>query len=124
VKYGGESKWLRVSAKAVKEKGQTREVDLIVEDRGIGISKEEMKQVFEPFYRSPAVTESGIHGTGLGLPLARKIVEAMGGRLTAESEVGKGSSFTIHLQVAAERGLEAPSRVSERPAGAEPDYSA
>ena len=61
---------------------------------------------FEPFYRSPAVTESGIHGTGLGLPLARKVVEAMGGRLTARSELGKGSAFTIHLQVAGARELE------------------
>jgi signal transduction histidine kinase len=123
VKYGGEKKWLKVSAAAIKEKGQTREVVLAVEDHGIGISKEEMKQVFEPFYRSPAVSESGIHGTGLGLPLARKIVEVMGGRLTAESEVGKGSSFTIHLQAATERGLE-EQRMADRPAGAEPDFSA
>ena len=105
VKYGGENRWLRVSATAVKDKGRTEEVDLAVEDRGIGISKPEIKHIFEPFYRSPAVSESGIHGTGLGLPLARTIVEAMGGRLTAESELGKGSSFTIHLPVAEERGL-------------------
>ncbi len=124
VKYGGERRWLRVSAAAVKEQGKTQEVTLAVEDQGIGISKEEMKHIFEPFYRSPAVAESGIHGTGLGLPLARKIVEAMGGRLTTESELGKGSSFTIHLQVAEERGLEEPRRrAADRPAGVEPDFS-
>ncbi|MGC2696132.1 MAG: ATP-binding protein, partial [Candidatus Angelobacter sp.] len=60
---------------------------------------------------------------GLGLPLARNIVEAMGGRLTAESELGKGSSFTIHLQPAG-RGLEEKQRAADRPAGAEPDFSA
>jgi signal transduction histidine kinase len=122
VKYGGERRWLRIAARGIQEKGQTREVVLSVEDQGIGISKEELKHVFEPFYRSPAVTEAGIHGTGLGLPLARKIVEAMGGHLTAESEPGKGSAFTIHLQAAEARGL--AERAAEKPAGAEPDFSA
>lgn len=123
VKYGGENRWLRVAATAVKEKGQTREIVLSVEDKGIGISKEEMQSIFEPFYRSPAVTESGIHGTGLGLPLARKIVEAMGGRLTAESEPGKGSMFTIHLQAAGERAVAEQQHVADPHTGAEPDFS-
>lgn len=123
VKYGGESHWLRVAATAIKDKGQAREIALSVEDRGIGISKEEIKSIFEPFYRSPAVAESGIHGTGLGLPLARKIVEAMGGRLTAESEVGKGSVFTIHLQVASEERVVAEQHAADPRAGAEPDFS-
>ena len=123
VKYGGENRWLRILARSSEENGRAREVELTVEDHGIGISKEEIKQVFEPFYRSPAVAESGIHGTGLGLPLTRKIVEAMGGRVTAESELGKGSSFTIHLPVAEAAGLEEPQRATERPAGAEPGFS-
>jgi signal transduction histidine kinase len=123
VKYGGESRWLRVVAEAVKEKGQTREIVLSVEDKGIGISKEEIKSIFEPFYRSPAIAESGIHGTGLGLPLARKIVEAMGGRLTAESEVGKGSLFTIHLQVAGERAVAEQPHAADPQTGAEPGFS-
>ncbi len=123
VKYGGENRWLRVVAEAVKERGQTREIVLSVEDKGIGISKEEIKSIFEPFYRSPAIAESGIHGTGLGLPLARKIVEAMGGRLTAQSEVGKGSLFTIHLQVAGERALAEQQQTADPHAGAEPGFS-
>jgi signal transduction histidine kinase len=122
VKYGGEKRWLRIAARGVREKGQTREVEITVQDRGIGISREELAHVFEPFYRSPAVTEAGIHGTGLGLPLARKIVEAMGGRLTAKSEPGEGSAFTIHLPAAEARGL--AERAAGKPAGAEPDFSA
>ncbi|HEY2114943.1 MAG TPA: HAMP domain-containing sensor histidine kinase, partial [Candidatus Angelobacter sp.] len=94
VKYGGENRWLRVSAVAVKGNGRVEEVILTVEDKGIGIGKDEIKHIFEPFYRSPAVSESGIHGTGLGLPLASTIVEAMGGRITASSELGKGSAFS------------------------------
>jgi signal transduction histidine kinase len=123
VKYGGESRWLRVTATASQDKGRTEEVELVVEDRGLGISKDEIKHVFEPFYRSPAVNESGIHGTGLGLPLARTIVEAMGGRLTARSELGKGSAFTIHLPVAEDRKREERRSVADKPAGAEPDFS-
>lgn len=123
VKYGGDNRWLRVSATAVKDRGRIDEVELAVEDRGIGISKDEIKHIFEPFYRSPAVNESGIHGTGLGLPLARTIVEAMGGRLTARSELGKGSSFVIHLPVADERRLEQTQSAADKPAGAEPDFS-
>jgi signal transduction histidine kinase len=57
-------------------------------------------RIFEPFYRSPSVTAAQIRGTGLGLPLARSIAEAMGGRLTVTSEPGKGSSFVLHLPIA------------------------
>jgi signal transduction histidine kinase len=123
VKYGGENRWLRISAAAVKGNGRIEEVKLTVEDKGIGISKDEIKQVFEPFYRSPAVRESGIHGTGLGLPLARTIVEAMGGRITASSEPGKGSAFSIHLPVAQERKVEETQGAADKPAGAEPGFS-
>jgi two-component system, OmpR family, sensor histidine kinase SenX3 len=123
VKYGGANRWLRISAAAVKGSGRAEEVKLTVEDKGIGISKDEIKHIFEPFYRSPAVSESGIHGTGLGLPLARTIVEAMGGRLTASSELGKGSVFTIHLPVAQERKVEETHGAADKPAGAEPGFS-
>jgi signal transduction histidine kinase len=130
VKYGGENRWLRVSATSIKDKGRTGEIELTVEDRGIGIGRDDIKHIFEPFYRSPAVNESGIHGTGLGLPLARTIVEAMGGRLTARSELGKGSSFVIHLPAADDRKLaqtqtQSPANkpVVDKPTGAEPGFS-
>lgn len=123
VKYGGDHRWLRISAVAVKGNGRIEEVKLTVEDKGIGIGKDEIKHIFEPFYRSPAVSESGIHGTGLGLPLARTIVEAMGGRLTASSELGKGSAFSIHLPVAQGHKAEETHGAADKPAGAEPGFS-
>jgi len=121
VKYGGEERWLRVSAAPAPDKGQ--EIELAVEDRGIGIGKDDIEHIFEPFYRSPAVSESQIHGTGLGLPLARTIIESMGGRLTAKSELGKGSSFIIHLPVAKESRLKEAQSATDKSAGAEPGFS-
>ena len=71
-----------------------------MEDRGTGISASELPHIFEPFYRSPSAAASQIHGTGLGLPLAKNIAEAMGGRITATSEPGSGSAFILHLPIA------------------------
>ncbi len=100
IKYGGDGHWLGIRADAQGENGAVREVEITVRDRGIGISSAEIKHIFEPFYRSPSVAGSNVHGTGLGLPLARTVIEAMRGRLTVSSEPGRGSTFTIHLGVA------------------------
>lgn len=100
IKYGGDGRWLGVRADSYKENGLIREIEITVSDRGMGISPAELKHIFEPFYRSPSVTGSNVHGTGLGLPLARTVIEAMRGRLTVNSEPGQGSAFTIHLGVA------------------------
>jgi signal transduction histidine kinase len=110
IKYGGEGRWMKVSAAARREDSAVREIEITVEDRGIGISPDEIKQIFEPFYRSPAVAGSNVHGTGLGLPLARTVIEAMRGHLTVTSAPGTGSAFTIHLALAA--GLHLPDEES------------
>ena len=100
VKYSGESRWISVRAALDYAHGRSRkEIRISVQDRGIGIASSELPHVFEPFYRSPAVSASQIHGTGLGLPLAKNIAEAMGGTLSVESELGVGSVFTLHLPV-------------------------
>src|SRR5579872_6789990 len=60
----------------------------------------ELPHIFEPFYRTTAVTASNIHGTGLGLSITKNLVEATGGRITVESSPGEGTAFTIHLEIA------------------------
>jgi two-component system sensor histidine kinase KdpD len=78
------------------------EAALVMEvlDRGPGLPKGEEERVFEPFYRGPDRQESAQHGTGLGLPIATGLVEAHGGRLTAENREGGGAVFRITLPLA------------------------
>ncbi|MDE6557489.1 MAG: response regulator [Clostridia bacterium] len=66
-----------------------------VKDTGIGMSPEFLQHVFEPFEREQTSTVSGIQGTGLGLAITKNIVDMMGGTISVESEVGKGSEFTV-----------------------------
>ncbi len=66
-----------------------------VKDTGIGMSPEFLQHVFEPFEREQTSTVSGIQGTGLGLAITKNIVDLMGGTITVESEVGKGSEFIV-----------------------------
>jgi len=68
-----------------------------VEDAGIGISPEDLGHIFEEFYRAPRAKEIAPHGTGLGLPLVKQIVERYGGTIAVDSKVGKGSRFTFRL---------------------------
>ena len=69
----------------------------MVKDNGIGMSEEFQKQMFEEFAREENSTMSGIQGTGLGLPLAKKLAEMMDGQITCESKRGEGSTFFVTL---------------------------
>ncbi len=72
--------------------------DFQVKDTGIGMSPEFVKHVFEPFERERTSTVSGIQGTGLGMAITKNIVDMMGGFVSVDSEVGKGTTFTVSLQ--------------------------
>ncbi len=71
-----------------------------VEDTGIGIAPQDLGRIFEEFYRTPQAREVAPRGTGLGLPLVKQIVEAHGGSIAVESEVGRASRFVFRLPVA------------------------
>jgi signal transduction histidine kinase len=101
VKYGGSHRRITIRAfTGLRDVDHAEEMRISVEDHGIGIDGSELIQIFEPFYRSPAVTAAQIHGTGLGLPLAKSMAEAMGGSITVVSKLGVGSRFTLHLPLA------------------------
>ena len=69
----------------------------IIKDNGIGMSPDFVEHIFEPFERESTVTQSGIQGTGLGMAITKNIVEMMNGTISVESEMGKGSTFTVEL---------------------------
>jgi signal transduction histidine kinase len=87
----------RVRVTAARHDGA---VDVTVADTGPGIAAEHLPRVFERFYRVDTARSRDEGGTGIGLAIARSVVEAHGGRIWAESEPGKGSTFTFELPVA------------------------
>ena len=100
LKYGGAERCVHVLTRCVPGEGK-REIQIAVEDQGNGIEPEDLEHIFEPFYRGKTATDEQIHGSGLGLSLAQEGARAMGGRITAKSKRGSGSSFTIHIPVMA-----------------------
>ena len=70
-----------------------------VKDNGIGIDQKYLKSIFEPFERVSNTTSCGVFGTGLGLTLAKNLVEMMSGRIDVDSTPGVGSEFTVTLRL-------------------------
>ncbi|HTL12727.1 MAG TPA: hybrid sensor histidine kinase/response regulator, partial [Bdellovibrionota bacterium] len=70
-----------------------------VRDTGVGLRADELEQLFQKFYRGRSALESAEQGTGLGLVIVRGLVEAHGGTISAESEEGVGTTFTVSLPV-------------------------
>lgn len=100
VKYTGEGGSIRVT---VVQNGQVRpgvgSYDFIVEDNGIGIRKDFLEHIYEPFTRERTTTISGVQGTGLGMPITKKLVELMDGSMQIESEEGNGTRVVVHLEL-------------------------
>jgi signal transduction histidine kinase len=96
MKYSGDNRWIGVQAQTTGAGGKS-EVRITVSDHGLGIPAEELKHIFEPFWRGSEATTAQIHGNGLGLNLVKNIVTAHGGDISVQSAPGKGSSFTLTL---------------------------
>ncbi len=80
-----------------KTGSDTALMSLYVKDNGIGMSREFLSRVFMPFEREQSLTISKIQGSGLGTAIAKNLVELMGGRISVESEAGKGSCFSLEI---------------------------
>ena len=98
IKYAGTNRWVAVRARLAAENPHP-EVQITVEDKGIGIPSSDLPKIFEPFYRVQAVRDGQIRGVGLGLYLVKQMMERMGGRVSVSSELGRGTSFTLHFPV-------------------------
>ncbi|HEY65830.1 MAG TPA: hypothetical protein G4O02_14810, partial [Caldilineae bacterium] len=105
-----------IRVRAVRCKG---EVIVSVSDTGIGIPPEQLKTLFKEFHQIPARKSSSDKGTGLGLAIAKRFVEMHGGRIWAESQVGRGSTFYFSLPIMPKQvGFLLPTHpVEEQPKG-------
>jgi len=90
--------WIGIFAS--KTAGNSAAVEICVIDRGPGIPADEQGHIFDPFFRGARAVQDQIHGTGLGLSLVKKIVEAHGGSIRVKSEPMKGSEFIVRLPAA------------------------
>jgi signal transduction histidine kinase len=107
---------VRVTARYDEDSGA---VTFSVSDTGVGIPREDQERIFEEFTQLANPAQSQFKGTGLGLPLCRKLAELLGGRIELESEVGVGSKFSVTLparyqpESQARRGEETQAGLSE-----------
>jgi len=93
-----------------KRSGNGVDVDLRVADTGIGIARDKIRLLFEPFYQVESGMSRSYGGTGLGLAISRQLVELMGGTVRVRSASGRGSIFTVKLRLRSSGELEAPQR--------------
>ncbi|MCL2210615.1 MAG: response regulator [Treponema sp.] len=102
VKFTPEEGQIKLDTRFVIEENNIYTIRVTVKDSGIGISKEQQKQLFKSFQQADSRTARKFGGTGLGLVISKNIVEMMGGSIELESETGKGSSFSFTFK--AQRG--------------------
>jgi len=91
-KYSGESPMIRVEAW-----DESDQFVVTIRDQGIGMTKDAVKKIFDKFYRVPTGNVHDVKGFGLGLSYVKTMLEAHKGEIHVQSELGKGSTFTINL---------------------------
>ncbi|MBS1805200.1 MAG: HAMP domain-containing protein [Acidobacteria bacterium] len=101
VKYGKAGKKIKVGARALDN-----EIEFFVQDFGPGIASEHLARIFERFYRVDKARSREAGGTGLGLAIVKHVVQAHGGRVRAESELGSGTTFLFTLPASTEKRRE------------------
>jgi signal transduction histidine kinase len=82
----------------ISENGQ-ESIRFGVTDTGIGVSKENLDKIFEPFRQVDNATSRRAEGTGLGLPISQRLVQLHGGRIWVESKIGQGSAFYFTIPI-------------------------
>jgi two-component system sensor histidine kinase ResE len=97
IKHAPQSDWVDVRLSNFNPDGKPAQARIEVRDYGPGIAPENLETVFNRFYQISADRRQPSSGLGLGLFIAKAIIEQHGGAITAESKLGKGSAFIIHL---------------------------
>ena len=112
---------LRIRRETPQTPGAEAGLAFSVSDTGIGISDDSLKTIFEAFQQGDGTTSRRYGGTGLGLAISREVAAVLGGRITAQSEPGRGSTFTLYLPVTYQGSGDATvSPTPDEPAAAPP----
>ena len=98
VKYNKENGYIYISCQEFTSEQEGRvTIEFICRDTGIGMTKDFQKRLFEPFAQEHTGSRTKFSGTGLGMPITKKLIEKMGGTITFESEKEKGTTFVIRI---------------------------
>ena len=97
IKYTNVGGTISFSLEEIEKEEGLSDYKAIVQDTGIGISKDYLPHIFENFSRQKTSSESGVIGTGLGMPIVKKLVDLMHGTISIESEEGKGTTVVVNL---------------------------
>ena len=98
VKYNKENGYIYISYQEFTSEQEGRvTIEFICRDTGIGMTKDFQKRLFEPFAQEHTGSRTKFSGTGLGMPITKKLIEKMGGMITFESKKGEGTTFVIRI---------------------------
>ena len=114
VKFTSRGDSVQVSVTQV-DQGERAKYRFVIADTGIGMSREFLPRLFEPYSREMRFTSRQISGTGLGMPITKALVAQMDGEIQVESEQGVGTTFTLVLPLAGAEPAEAPAPAAEAP---------
>jgi signal transduction histidine kinase len=105
IKYSNARRWVAIRARAASAASKP-ELQIAVEDKGVGIPSADLPHILEPFYRVQSARDNQIRGVGLGLHLVKRMMEDMGGRVSVSSDFGRGTEVILHFPVASDNAHE------------------
>ena len=112
VKYNRRGGYVRMTCREVEPMDGISVYEYTIADNGIGMSEEFQQHIYEPFTREKQQVEGALSGTGLGVSIAKQLVELMGGTMSFTSAMGQGTTFTIRLPFERCKQSEIPQTVS------------
>ena len=116
VRYNKDNGSVTLSCRELEDKGNTAWFEFICADTGIGMSEAYQQHLFEPFTQERSTTRSTYGGTGLGMPIAKSLVDKMGGTITFTSRLGEGTTFRVILPFRICQPGELPPQAAKAPA--------